>query len=87
MANIKSQKKRIKTNEKARQRNVSFKSKVRTAIKKVEADVKANAKEKAISDLNVAISLLDKSVVKGVFHHKTAGREKSRLQLLVNNLK
>ena len=87
MANIKSQKKRIKTNEKARQRNMSFKSKVRTAIKKVEADVKANAKEKAISDLNVAISLLDKSVVKGVFHHKTARREKSRLQLLVNNLK
>ena len=87
MANIKSQKKRIKTNEKARQRNMSFKSKVRTAIKKVEADVKANAKEKAISDLNVAISLLDKSVGKGVFHHKTAGREKSRLQLLVNNLK
>ena len=41
MANIKSQVKRIKTNEKARSRNASYKSAMRTAIKKVEAACKA----------------------------------------------
>lgn len=87
MANIKSQKKRVITNEKSRVRNIAFKSKVRTFIKKVEEDVKNNDKTNAISDLNTAISLLDKSVVKGIWHHKTVSREKSRLQLLVNKLK
>lgn len=87
MANIKSQKKRIVTNEKARVRNISFKSKVRTSMKKVEAAVKAGNKDEAVKLLNVAISLLDRAVVKGIFHHKTAAREKSRLQNLVNEMK
>lgn len=87
MANIKQQKKRIVTNEKARIRNISYKSRVRTAMKKVEAAVKAGNKEDAVKLLNVATSLLDRSVVKGIFHFKTAGREKSRLTTLVNSMK
>lgn len=87
MANIKSQKKRIITNEKARIRNISYKSKVRTAMKKVEASVKAGNREEAVTLLNVATSLLDRSVVKGIFHHKTVAREKARLTVLVNSMK
>ena len=87
MANIKSQKKRNITNKKANLRNSSFKSKVRNAIKKVEAVVSTYDKVNAVKDLNLAISLLDKAVVKGVWHHKTVAREKSRLQLKVNEMK
>ena len=87
MANIKSQKKRIITNEKARIRNISYKSKVRTAMKKVEASVKAGNREEAVTLLNIATSLLDRSVVKGILHHKTAAREKARLTVLVNSMK
>ena len=84
MANIKSQKKRIVTNEKARIRNISYKS--RTAMKKVEAAVKAGKKDEAVALLNAATSLLDRSVVKGIFHFKTVAREKARLTHLVNSL-
>lgn len=86
MANIKSQKKRIVTNEKARIRNISYKSKVRTAMKKVETAVKAGKKDEAVALLNAATSLLDRSVVKGIFHFKTVAREKARLTHLVNSL-
>ncbi len=86
MANIKSQIKRIKTNEKARLANASFKSSMRTAIKAVEAAVKANDKEKANSLLVVAFSRIDKSVSRGIQHKNTAARQKSRLASLVATL-
>ncbi len=86
MANIKSQIKRIKTNEKARLANASFKSSMRTAIKAVEAAVKANDKEKANSLLVVAFSKIDKSVSRGIQHKNTAARQKSRLASLVATL-
>lgn len=87
MANIKSQKKRILTNEKARVRNISFKSKVRTSVKKVEAEVKAGNKAQAVILLNEANSLIDKAVTKGIYHSKTAARQKSHLQIAVNAMK
>lgn len=86
MANIKSQKKRILTNEKARCRNVNYKSRVRTAIKGVRLAVEKKDKELATTKLNLAISLIDRSVVKGIQHSKTAARQKAELQKLVNNL-
>ena len=86
MANMKSQMKRIKTNEKARSRNISYKSAMRTAIKKVEAACKANNVEEAKRLLPLAVSKIDASVTKGFQHKKTAARQKSRLQLLVNGL-
>lgn len=83
MANIKSQVKRIKTNEKARLANASFKSSMRTAIKAVEAAVKAGNKEEATSLLVVAYSKIDKSVSRGIQHRNTAARQKSRITKLV----
>ena len=75
MANIKSQKKRILTNEKARIRNVAYKSKLRTAMKAVRKVA-----------LVKAFSIIDRAVVKGIEHKGTANRQKSHLQLLVNKL-
>jgi small subunit ribosomal protein S20 len=86
MANIKSQKKRIITSEKARVRNVNYKSKVRTAIKNVRLDVEKKDKEAASKDLKLAVSLIDRSVVKGIQHSKTAARQKAEISKLVNTL-
>ncbi len=87
MANIKQQKKRVLTNEKARLRNVSYKSKLRTAVKAVKVAVAANDLEKATAALNKAFSIIDRSVVKGIEAKGTAKRQKSNLQNLVNGLK
>ena len=74
MANIKSQIKRIKTNEKARQRNASAKSAIRTSIKKVKLAVEAKDLAKAEELLNAAFRLIDKSVSDGIQHKNTAAR-------------
>ena len=87
MANIKSQKKRVITNEKARLRNVSYKSKLRTAMKAVRVAVEAKDATKANEALVKACSIIDRAVVKGIEHKGTAKRQKSNLQLLVNSLK
>ena len=87
MANIKSQIKRNRTNEKARQRNASAKSAVRTASKKVRLAVEAKDLAKAEELLKVAFRLIDKTVSDGIQHQNTAARQKGELQRLVNSLK
>jgi len=87
MANIKSQIKRIKTNEKARQRNASAKSAVRTAMKKVRLAVEAKDLANAEALLKVAFSRIDKTVSDGIQHKNTASRQKAELQRLVNSIK
>lgn len=86
MANIKSQKKRIKTNEKARLRNVSYKSKLRTAMKAVRVACEKGDKALAIKLSNKAYSIIDRAVVKGIEHKSTGARQKASLQLLINKL-
>lgn len=87
MANIKSQVKRIKTNEKARERNAAKKSAIRTAIKKVKLAVEAKDLANAQTLLDAAFRLIDKSVSDGVQHQNTGARQKSRLAAFVNTLK
>ena len=86
MANIKSQIKRIGTNEKARKRNASAKSAIRTAMKKVRLAVEAKDLESATALLKKAYSLIDKSVSDGIQHKNTAARQKAELAKLVNGL-
>ena len=86
MANIKQQKKRNITNEKNRVRNASFKSSVKTAVKRVENAVASGNKEEAIKALSFACKKLDKALAKGIFHKNFVARNKSRLALLVNSL-
>ena len=87
MANIKSQIKRIGTNEKARQRNASAKSRIRTAAKKVRLAVEKKDLENAELLLKQACSLIDKSVSDGIQHKNTASRQKAELTKLVNTLR
>ncbi len=86
MAQIKSQIKRIETNEKARQRNVSVRSRIATESKKVRVAVEKKDVEAANAALKVANRLIDKSVTDGVYTRNTAARKKSSLTKLVNSL-
>jgi len=86
MAQIKSQIKRIGTNEKARQRNVSYRSRIATESKKVRVAVDNKDAKAAAEALKVALKLIDKSVTAGVYTRNTAARKKSSLTKLVNGL-
>ena len=79
MANIKSQIKRIKTNEKARLRNKAVKSKLRTQIRAFRTAADAGEAEKAQELARVACRSLDKAVSKGVIHKNNAANRKSAI--------
>ncbi|MDR0888886.1 MAG: 30S ribosomal protein S20 [Coriobacteriales bacterium] len=86
MANIKSQKKRILTNEKARMRNRAAKSELKTAVRAVR-DAVANAdKETALTNANAACRLLDRAVSKGIIHKNQAANRKSGVMHLANSV-
>ena len=85
MANIKSQIKRNKQNEKRRARNIQVKSSIRTASKKVEKAVEGKENPDAIKDLYVKfVRTIDKAAGSGVVHKKTAARKKARIAKRVN---
>jgi small subunit ribosomal protein S20 len=86
VANIKSQIKRITTNEKARQRNVAIRSSVKTAIRKFRDAADAGDKDKAVELQRDAAKKLDKAVTKGVLHANQAANKKSALAKRVNSL-
>jgi small subunit ribosomal protein S20 len=86
MANIKSQIKRITTNEKARQRNQAIRSSVKTAIRKVREAADSGDKAKAVELQRDAAQKLDKAVSKGVLHANQAANKKSALAKRVNAL-
>jgi small subunit ribosomal protein S20 len=86
VANIKSQKKRILTNEKARLRNNAVKSELKTAIRAVNTAVESTDKDAAAAALVVASRKLDKAVSKGVLHKNNAANRKSAISKKVNAL-
>ncbi|CAL9446941.1 30S ribosomal protein S20 [Streptomyces sp. NPDC057245] len=87
MANIKSQIKRNKTNEKARLRNKAVKSSLKTAIRKAREAAAAGDAEKATEYQRVAARELDKAVSKGVIHKNQAANKKSALAQKVGAVK
>jgi small subunit ribosomal protein S20 len=86
VANIKSQLKRIKTNEKARLRNKSVKSSLKTAIRKFREAAEAGDKDKALEFLRDASRKLDKAATKGVIHANQAANKKSALAKRANQI-
>ena len=79
MANIKSAKKRARQSEKARQRNASARSMVRSAIKRVVKAIEAKDKAAAESALTAAVPVMDRYAARGLIHKNKAARHKSRL--------
>lgn len=86
MANIKSQIKRIRTNEAARQRNKSVKSALKTSIRSFREAAESGDKDKASTALVSASRQLDKAVSKGVIHANQAANKKSAMASKVNQL-
>ncbi|MGH3997061.1 MAG: 30S ribosomal protein S20 [Pseudonocardiaceae bacterium] len=79
MANIKSQLKRIRTNEKARLRNKSIKSSLKTAVRRFREAAAAGDKDRTLAELQTASRALDKAVSKGVIHRNQAANRKSAM--------
>ena len=86
MANIKSQIKRIGTNEKARLRNKAVKSELKTHVRRVRESIAAADKDAASTALVTASRKLDKAVSKGVIHSNQAANKKSALAKAVAGL-
>ena len=79
MANIKSQIKRNRTNERARQRNVAVKSALKTAVRRFRTAADAGDPAAASAALQVASKALDKAASKGVIHKNQAANRKSAI--------
>lgn len=79
LANIKSAIKRAELSKLRREKNVSIRSAIRTAAKRVEAAVASGNSQEAEQRLRQAASAWDKAAVRGKVHPSTAARKKSRL--------
>jgi small subunit ribosomal protein S20 len=86
VANIKSQIKRINTNEKARLRNKAVKSELKTHVRRVREAVAAGDKDGADAALLTAARKLDKAASKGIIHSNQAANRKSALAKQVAGL-
>lgn len=86
MANIKSAKKRIQVTLVRTERNKAIRSKVKTAIKKVESAVAANDKQLAKDSLKNAVVEITKAASKGVYHKNNASRKVARLSKAVDSI-
>jgi small subunit ribosomal protein S20 len=84
MANIKSQIKRNRQNEKRRQRNKAVRTSLKTASKKATVAVADGDGEAAQAHARDAGRAFDKAASKGVVHKRTAARQKSRLARAAN---
>lgn len=86
MANIKSQKKRIITNEKSRLRNRAYKAELKTATRRVKDAVAAGDGAKAHAEALAACRLFDKAASKGIIHKNQAANRKSGVMKLANTV-
>ena len=84
MPNHKSAEKRVRQSEKRRVINRGHRSKVRTYIKKMRAALDSGKSEDVQNALPEVMSVIDKSVQKGVMHKNAAARYKSRLTVRAN---
>jgi small subunit ribosomal protein S20 len=86
VANSKSAEKRARQAVEHRTRNVTHRSTVRTAIKKVVTAIAAGKKDEAAAALKSATPVIDSMVNKGIIHRNKADRHKSRLSQAVKAL-
>jgi small subunit ribosomal protein S20 len=82
MANIKSQKKRILTNNKRHERNKAVKAEMKTRTKQATDSVGTDENDE---EVRLAVKRIDSAASKGVIHKNTAARKKSRLMKKVNS--
>ena len=86
MAHSHSAKKRVRQNEISRVRNRTYRSKMRTAVKKLRSALDAGNSEAVSAMLPGTLQLVDETAQKGVIHRNAAARTKSRLTRAANSL-
>ena len=84
MANHKSALKRNRQSLIRRDRNRANRTKVKSAVKKIDAAIEVESVEQAQEALVAAVPIIERAAVKGAFHKKTASRKVSRLTQRVN---
>lgn len=87
MANTTQARKRARQSEVRRRHNASFRSMVRTSIKKVDAAIAGGDHTSATAAYNAAVPIIDRMADKGIIHKNKAARHKSRLNTAVKALK
>jgi len=85
MANHKSAEKRMRQNERRNEVNRRNRSRLRTQIKKLRTAITDGSRDEAQTLLTETVSVIDKSIQKGVIHRNAAARYKSRLTASVND--
>ncbi len=86
MANNPSTEKRIRQNEKRRQRNKSLKTKIKNKRKEIQNAIEAESPDRAENSLQELYGLCDRAAKKGAIHENKASRIKSRMTKRVNEL-
>ena len=86
MANIKSQIKRNKQNEVARERNKAVKTGLKSAVRRFREAAEAGDKDVAVVAAQDATKKLDKAASKGVIHKNQAANRKSAINKKVSSL-
>ena len=87
MANSAQARKRARQGEVRRRHNASFRSMVRTYLKKVIAAIQTGDYDKATTAYNSAVPVIDRMADKGIIHKNKAARHKSRLNIAILALK
>jgi small subunit ribosomal protein S20 len=87
LANSPQARKRARQGETRRRHNASFRSMVRTYIKKVDAAIAGGDHGAATEAYNEAVPVIDRLADKGIIHKNKAARHKSRLNSAVKSLK
>ena len=87
MPNIKSAEKRVRVTAKQNLRNKAIKSNLKTILKKFNDAIAEQDEQKAQEMIKIAISALDKAVVKGTIHKNMANRKKAQLSKALQNIK
>lgn len=87
MANSLQARKRARQGETRRRHNASFRSMVRTYIKKVDVAIEGGDHAAATEAYNTAVPIIDRMADKGIMHKNKAARHKSRLNSAVMALK
>ncbi len=83
MPHHKSAEKRVRTNERSRNRNIAARTRMRTAIKTVRT---ATTQADGLAAYAKAVAVLDRTVAKGIIKKETANRQKARLALFARKL-
>ncbi len=87
MANSPQARKRARQGESRRRHNASFRSMVRTYIKKVDAAIAGSDQSGAATAYNEAVPVIDRMADKGIIHKNKAARHKSRLNAAVKGMR